>query len=53
LLSILLCTFQSRGDAAETQQRLITSAAELRRLTPDETAQYFPVKLRGVVTFFD
>jgi PAS domain S-box-containing protein len=38
---------------AQTQQRQITSAAELRRLTPEEAGRFFPVKLRGVVTFFD
>jgi len=43
----------SQADAAETHERLITSAAEVRRLTADEAAQYLPVKLRGVVTFID
>ena len=37
----------------QTQERQITKAAELRRLTADEATRYFPVKLRGVVTFFD
>jgi PAS domain S-box-containing protein len=45
----LLC----QSGAAQTHERLITSAAELRRLSSDEAAQYLPVKLRGVVTFFD
>lgn len=39
--------------AVEVEQRAITSAAELRRLTPEEAGRYLPVKLRGVVTFFD
>jgi len=39
--------------AAQSQETQITSAAELRRLTAHQAAQHFPVKLRGVVTFFD
>jgi PAS domain S-box-containing protein len=53
LLSIILWAVQCQLGAAQTQERQITTAAELRRLTADEAAQYFPVKLRGVVTFFD
>jgi len=53
LLGSILLALHGRLTAADTEQRVITSAAELRRLTPDEAAQYFPVKLRGVVTFFD
>jgi PAS domain S-box-containing protein len=53
LLSILLWTFQCPVGAADAPQRVLTSAAELRRLTPDEAGRFFPVKLRGVVTFFD
>jgi PAS domain S-box-containing protein len=39
--------------AAQSQERVITNAAELRRLTAEEAERYFPVKLRGVITFFD
>jgi PAS domain S-box-containing protein len=39
--------------AAETQERVLTNAAEIRRLTAEEAGRYFPVKLRGVVTFCD
>jgi len=53
LLSIIFWTFQCQLSGAQTEERLITSAAELRRLSADEAARHFPVKLRGVVTFFD
>lgn len=39
--------------AAQTEEPKITTAAQLRRLSPAEAGRYFPVKLRGVVTFFD
>jgi PAS domain S-box-containing protein len=50
---IILSALWCQSGAAQTQQRQITSAAELRRLTPEEAGRFFPVKLRGVVTFFD
>jgi PAS domain S-box-containing protein len=53
LLSLLLCAFQGQSGEAESRERQITTAAELRRLTPEEAGRFFPVKLRGVVTFFD
>lgn len=52
-IALLLCTVLCQSGAAEAEQRIINSAAELRRLTPEEAGRYFPVKLRGVVTFFD
>ena len=38
---------------AAQQQTEIRTAAEVRRLTAAEAAQRLPVRLRGVVTFFD
>jgi PAS domain S-box-containing protein len=42
-----------QSTTAQPSERQITTAAEVRRLTADEASRYFPVKLRGVVTFFD
>src|SRR5215475_11736272 len=39
--------------AAQPSDSQIKTAAEVRRLTADQAGRYFPVKLRGVVTFFD
>ena len=32
---------------------VLTSAAEIRRLTPDQAEKHLPVRLKGVVTFYD
>ena len=39
--------------AEEAPPRLLTTAAAVRNLTVRQAAQHYPVKLRGVVTFYD
>jgi len=36
-----------------TSLRLIESAAEVRRLSPEEAARGYPIRLRGVITYYD
>jgi hypothetical protein len=38
---------------AEAPARVLTTAAEVRSLTAAEAEKHYPVKLRGVVTFYD
>jgi PAS domain S-box-containing protein len=45
---LFACRFAIAQDRPE-----LTTAAEVRRLTPGEAEQRLPVRLRGVVTFFD
>ena len=50
----LLCHAASlSGQTAETPDRILTTAAEVRGLSAAEAYQHHPVKLRGVVTFYD
>ena len=39
--------------AEEVQLKLLTTAAEVRNLNMAQADQHYPVKLRGVVTFYD
>lgn len=50
-LCLTLCGWCKSAIAQSPAQ--ITTAAQVRRLTADEAGRYLPVKLRGVVTFFD
>lgn len=42
-----------RGGAATTTPQVLTTAAEVRSLSVTEAEQHYPVRLRGVVTFYD
>lgn len=42
-----------RPAAAQTPDRVLTTAAEVRSLSAAEAGKHYPVKLRGVVTFYD
>lgn len=44
---------QKGACAGEPQLPLLTTAAEVRNLTPAQADLHYPVKLRGVVTFYD
>lgn len=48
-----LLGFASPCLAADGSDRLLTTAAAVRNLSAAEAAQKIPVKLRGVVTFYD
>jgi len=50
---VLCIILVGQSGAAQPREKQLTTATEVRRLTADEAARYFPVKLRGVVTFFD
>jgi len=41
------------GIAAESTDRILTTAAAVRSLSPAEAERHYPVKLHGVVTFYD
>ena len=53
LFSALLCSGQSWAADAPGFTNVIQTAAEVRSLTSEQAARHLPVKLRGVVTFFD
>src|ERR1051326_3938758 len=38
---------------AQAQQKVLRTAEEVRRLSPEEAGQHIPVHLKGVVTFSD
>ncbi len=52
-LPAALLIFSGRAPAADAPLRLIQTAAEIRALSSTEASRHYPVKLRGVVTFFD
>jgi len=39
--------------AADTTLPLLTNAAAVRNLPPEEAARHYPVRIKGVLTFFD
>jgi len=47
----LAASNQSSGQAAQVEE--LRNAEQVRRLTPEEAGQRIPVRLRGVVTFYD
>ena len=49
-LIVLLCS-AARGQISITNE--LTTAAQVRQLTPAQAALHFPVRLRGIVTFCD
>ena len=50
----LLCVAVPRsGLTAESQDKVLTTAAEVRNLSAADAAKHHPVKLHGVVTFYD
>ena len=53
MLGLLCHAVSLSGLAAEAPDRLLTTAAEVRGLSAAEAYQHHPVKLRGVVTFYD
>ncbi len=55
VLLVVLLGFSSThsGQAAETTGRILTTVAEVRSLSAVEAAKHHPVKLKGVVTFYD
>ena len=51
---LLLCLGASKAlRAADTSLPVLTTAAEVRNLPPEEAARHYPVDIKGVVTFFD
>ena len=49
-----LCLATPRaGLAAETPDLILTTAAAVRALSAEDAAKHYPVKLHGVVTFYD
>jgi len=54
LMPVLPCLVNLRpGLAAEIPNRILTTAVEVRSLSALEADRHYPVKLRGVVTFYD
>ena len=53
LLALLCLAVPSPGRAVESPDGVLTTAAAVRRLSAAEAARHHPVKLRGVVTFYD
>jgi PAS domain S-box-containing protein len=51
LLSICLCGGQLPAQPAPTN--ILQTAAQIRQLTPAQAAMHYPVRVQGVVTFFD
>jgi len=53
LLTVVFSICHRAVLAEEEQPRLLTAAAQVRNLTVAEAERHHPVKLRGVVTFYD
>ena len=54
LIAGLLCFAASHsGLSAESTDRILTTAAAVRSLSVAEAGRHYPVKLHGVVTFYD
>jgi hypothetical protein len=53
ILSVLILVATNFGFAAENPDRILTKAVEVRNLSAAEAQQQQPVKLRGVVTFYE
>ncbi len=49
----LLFGFGLRQASAQTPERVLTTVAEVRGLSTADAEKHYPVKLRGVVTFYD
>jgi PAS domain S-box-containing protein len=54
-ISLLLYIFGGNSEAwgQNDQTNVLLAAGQVRRLTPDQAALHYPVRLRGVVTFCD
>jgi signal transduction histidine kinase len=54
---LVLASYTSRADVAGPQVKnnppCLTNVLQIRLLTPDEAQRGFPVRLRGVVTYYD
>lgn len=54
LLSVLLCFLSvPRLAAQDAPLPELQTAEQVRQLTPEQAARHYPVRLRGVLTFFD
>ncbi len=53
LLLALIAVFSAPAARGQTSGRQLNTVAEVRALSVEETKEQIPVKLRGVVTFFD
>jgi PAS domain S-box-containing protein len=53
LLTVVFSMWHRAVLAEEDQSRILTTAAEVRNLTVAQAGRHYPVKLRGVVTFYD
>lgn len=51
-LPVILCLMHPVVLAQESQPRILTAVAEVRNLTAAQARRHYPVKLRGVVTFY-
>lgn len=55
LLSVFCFLFSANFLSAQqlASAEALTTAEQIRRLTPEEASGHYPVRLRGVITFFD
>lgn len=53
ILAVLLCAGSPENPPAERPAKVLTSAREVRRVTPDRAAQGPPVRLEAVITYND
>jgi len=53
-MAVAFIFFWNRDLSAQTlQPSVLTHAAQVRQLSPEEAGQHIPVRLRGVITFFN
>ena len=53
LFLIVLFTLVSKGERSGRGLPILNRVSQLRRLTPDQAKKGYPVRIRGVVTYYD
>lgn len=53
LLAVLFLLPATGRGAGQTPPPVLTKAAQIRQLSTEQAARHYPVRLRGVLTFFD